>query len=299
MNFLLFNVILLLTGFGALFAFTFGLMACLAPLALFAKWENPPKVLTVPFMGIGAIYQIYFWGFWSAFCVAMVIRFTQKPEVTWDWAYWIAGFMECTSLIGWLAHKERQSSRSLADVRKIEKGTMLYSLVAIAAFLVFAFVPSLASVPYGWALKALGMEMYITEEATSIRIDEVARKSVDGFFAGYEHAVNANKLATTMSSSKDPLGDFEMVKSLFNKSKEQLAQCDKQVLNRIYNGWGDVVSDKLIPAIDFFLAGVKPKGDRTNLARGDALMSEFNIWLQSNRNSLLLQLHERYGYAIK
>jgi hypothetical protein len=79
-------------------------------------------------------YQIYFWGFWSAFCVTITIRFTQKPEITWDWLYWITGFMECTSVIGWLAHKERQGSRSLAEVRGIQRGTMLYSLIAILAF---------------------------------------------------------------------------------------------------------------------------------------------------------------------
>jgi hypothetical protein len=37
-------------------------------------------------------------------------------------------------VIGWLAHKERQGSRSLAEVRGIQRGTMLYSLIAILAF---------------------------------------------------------------------------------------------------------------------------------------------------------------------
>ena len=133
-NFILFNIILLVAGFVAVLILSVGVMACVAPIALFAKSGSPPRVVTLPILGIGAIYQLYVWGGWSAFCVAMTIRFTQKPEVTWDWLYWIAGFMECVLPIAWLAHKEQQGSRSLAEVRGIQKGTMLYSLFAIAAF---------------------------------------------------------------------------------------------------------------------------------------------------------------------
>lgn len=157
MNFILFNVILLFSGFLAVLIFSVGVMACLAPMALFAKSESRTKAVTLPFLGIAAIFQIYFWGLWSAFCVAMTIRFTQNHEVTWDWLYWTTGLMECYSLIGWLAYKEQQSSRSLADVRGIQGGAMLYSLVAVIAFLVFAFNPSLMELPYGWALKSLGV----------------------------------------------------------------------------------------------------------------------------------------------
>jgi hypothetical protein len=71
--------------------FSVGLMVILAPMALFAKSGNPPKAFIFPLMGIAGIYQVYFWSFWSAFCVAMTIRFTQKPEVTWDWLYWLTG----------------------------------------------------------------------------------------------------------------------------------------------------------------------------------------------------------------
>jgi len=157
MNFIIFNVILLFSGFLAVLIFSIGLMACIAPMALFAKSESPPKLVALPFLGIAGIYQIYFWGFWSAFCVAMTIKFTHKPEVTWNWLYWIVGFIWCTSLIGWLAHKEKQSSQSHEEARGIQKGTTLYSLIAIVAFLAFSFFPSLILPPYGWALKAFGL----------------------------------------------------------------------------------------------------------------------------------------------
>jgi hypothetical protein len=151
-------------------------MACIAPMALFAKSESPPKLVALPFLGIAGIYQIYFWGFWSAFCVAMTIKFTHKPEVTWNWLYWIVGFIWCTSLIGWLAHKEKQNSQSQEEARGIQKGTTLYSLIAIVAFLAFSFFPSLTLPPYGWALKAFGLQGYIgTKDSGNAVIAESVR----------------------------------------------------------------------------------------------------------------------------
>ncbi len=176
MNFTLFNIILLFVGFLAVLIFSIGLMACIAPLALFAKSESLPKVVMFFLLSIAGAYQIYFWGFWSAFCVAMTFKFTQKPEVTWDWLYWISGFMWCFSLIGWLAHKEKQSSQSLEESRGIQKGTTRYSLIAIVAFLAFAFFPSLILPLYGWALKPFGLHEYIgTKNATNVEIADPER----------------------------------------------------------------------------------------------------------------------------
>jgi hypothetical protein len=300
MNFILFNIVLFFVGFLAVLIFSIGLMTCSIPMALLSKTENPPKVLMLPLLGIAVVYQIYFWGFWSAFCVAMTIKFTHKPEVTSNWLYWIAGFMWCISLIGWLAHKEKQSSQSLEDARVIRKGTTLYSFIAIVVFLIFALSPSLMLPPYGWALKPLGLRSHSTEKTGGrSEIDEKTRKSVEGFFTGYEYFSSANKLAFAMPSSKDPLGDFENVRTLLIKSKERLSECDVVLLNRIYNGWGDSLSENLIPAIDLLLAGTQPKGDRSNLARSDALIAEYNGWLETNWNKMLPVLNEKYGFDIR
>jgi hypothetical protein len=161
MNFILFNIVLLVAGFPAVFLFSVGLMACMLPMAPFLKSENPPKAVICPIAAIAGAYQIYFWGLWAAFCVAITIRFTQRPEVTWDWLYWICGFMWCGSLIGWLAHKEQQSSATVADARAVQSGTNFYSLVAVAAFLVFAFAPGLAEWPYGWFMNLTGLSKYM------------------------------------------------------------------------------------------------------------------------------------------
>jgi hypothetical protein len=171
MNFILFNVLLLAAGFLAFLIFSVGVMTCLAPLALFAKSESPPTALrvrwplVVPVMGIAGIFQVYLWGLWAAFCVALTIHFTQKPEVTWDWVYWIQGFGGFAGLVGvaaptgmivWLAHKQ-ESSWSAEDARAIRAGILLCSLVNILAFPIFSLNPSLMELPYGWALKPLGV----------------------------------------------------------------------------------------------------------------------------------------------
>ncbi|MFA5858005.1 MAG: hypothetical protein WC955_02950 [Elusimicrobiota bacterium] len=198
-NFIIFNVILLFAGLLALFILSIGVMACIAPMALFAKSENPPKIVTLPLLGIAGAYQIYFWCFWSAFCVAMTFKFTQKPEVTWDWLYWITGFMWCISLISWLAYKEEQSSKSPKESHGIEKGTILYSFIAIIAFLAFAFFPSLILPPYGWALKVFGLH-------------------------GYVGAKNASNKTNTTSNLPEQFVDdritFAQVKQLFNDAMD-------------------------------------------------------------------------------
>lgn len=121
MDFVLFNVSLLVAAFPAVIVFSVGVLACVAPLSLFAKSPNPPKVLTYPFLTLAAGFWVYFWGFWSALCVAITLGFVQKPEVTWDWLYWIAALGWCTSLIGWFAHKERHTSTSIAESQGIQR----------------------------------------------------------------------------------------------------------------------------------------------------------------------------------
>lgn len=161
MNFIFFNVLLLIAGFPAVLFFSFGLMACMIPIAPFLKSKNPGNAVIFPAIALAGGYQVYFWGLWGAFCVAVTMHFTQRPEVTWDWLYWISGFMWCTSLIGWLAQKEQRSSATTAEARGVQSGTTFYSLIAIAAFLVFAFAPNLAEWPYGWFLNLTGLSKYM------------------------------------------------------------------------------------------------------------------------------------------
>lgn len=160
MNFVMFNVSLLLASFPAAIVFSLGVVACLAPLALAGKSEDPPKALVYAVMGLAGGFQIYFWGLWSAICVAVTLRFTAKPAVSWDWLYWVAAFGWCTALIGWFAHKERQASTD-DDTPQQQGGVVMYSLVAIGAFIVFAISPRLTLPVYGWLLGSLGLAKHV------------------------------------------------------------------------------------------------------------------------------------------
>lgn len=300
MNFIIFNGALLLAGIIAISTFSIGLMLLLAPLALFTRSGKRSKAIVLPFVGIVGIFQIYFWGIWAAFCVALTIRFTQKPDVTWDLLYWLAGFGWCISLICWLVHKEMQSSQSPEEAQGIQKGTILYSLIAIVAFLFFAFAPSYILPPYGFLMKPLGLESHIVLRNTNrSEIDATVSKTIEAFFDGYDYFVSAGKLARGMASSKDHLGDIEKARTLMDKSKDRLSECDIELLNKLYDGWGNIVSNKFIPAIDLLLSGIQPEGNRNDLARGDALMAELDEYVRNNWSKILVTLNEKYGYEIR
>lgn len=221
MNFIIFNSYLTFSWIIAIFIFSIGLIALFALLTLFKNFDNLPKAIVFPFTGIAGIYQIYFWGLWSAFCVSLVIKFTQKPSVTWDWLYWIMGFIWCVSPIGWLGFKEERLSQSREEVRGVQKGTMLYSLITIIAFLVFAFSPSLMLPPYGWTLKPLGLQNYIADKISdSAEIAEKTRLTVEAFLEAREGVIDASELMRRIPFSKTPRDDYQKAVTLLDESKK-------------------------------------------------------------------------------
>ena len=131
------------------------------------------------------------------------------------------------------------------------------------------------------------------------KIDDETRHSIEGFFKGYDHFVSASNLLRGLLSSKDPLGDSEKAMSLLNKTKESLLECNPELLNKAYSGWGDIVSNKFIPSINIYLAGTGAKGNKNNLAKADTLIVEVGTWLENNQSELLLSLKKKYGYEIK
>ena len=150
------------TSWLGLMIFSLGVFACMLPLFPFLRGDNPnpPKLITFTTIFLAALYQIYFWGLWSSYCVAVVMRFTQKTEVTSDWLYWVCGFMWCSALIGWLSAKEQQG-QTLKNAQATQRGTLLYKSLAIVAFAMFALYPSLCELPYGWFFKLTGLSDYI------------------------------------------------------------------------------------------------------------------------------------------
>ncbi len=164
MNFIFFNGQLLFSGIVAIIIFSIGLMVSIAPLYILSKIKKLPTIVTYPFIALIAIYQVYFWGLWSAYCVVQTIKFTQLSEVTWDWLYWIFCFMWCIALISWFSNKETQCSQSCEEIGEIQKGSSFYTVIATVAFFIFTFAPSFILLPYGWFFKTIGMQNYIISE---------------------------------------------------------------------------------------------------------------------------------------
>lgn len=299
MDYFIFNGLLLMSAFIALLLFSFGVMTFLSQLAFLAKSDPPSNIRIYPLRGIAGIAQLFFWGLWSALCVVITITYVQRPGVTWQWLYWVTGFMWCTSLMGWLVHKERPSGRSPSDVPNVRKGSTAYASITIVAFIVFAYSPTLIAPPFGWILKPLGLyENSVPQRPVNSQIDPTVRQSIEAFFAGYQLFNTANKISQELEYSQDRSSELEKVKDLLNNSKNRLAECDTQILNKIYDGWGDAVSEKFIPAISLIVSGLKTEADRSDMIRGDALMSELGIWLQNNWDGILLTLSDRYDLDI-
>ena len=186
MNFVTYNLLILAASVPALIIFSVGVMGLLSPLSLFPRAERFPKAVVLPITTLAGLYQIYFWGLWSAFIVALTYRYTIRPEVTWDWMYFICGFTWCTALIGWLSHKERLSSKSLEEEQGIVSGTLMYSTVALMAYIVFAIWPHLMLAPFGWALDLLGMTKYVAADPFVV----VCPQPIPEFTLGYNSNPN-------------------------------------------------------------------------------------------------------------
>ena len=139
-------------------------MGLLSPLSLLSKSEGFRKAIVLPISGLAGLYQIYFWALWSAFVVALTYKYTIRPEVTWDWLFFVSGFMWSLAPVGWLSFKEQQSSESLKETRGIVSGTFMYSTIAALAYIVFAIWPYLMLVPFGWALELMGLTKYFAAD---------------------------------------------------------------------------------------------------------------------------------------
>ena len=138
--------------FVCLILFSFVVVATLAPLAISVKSQSVARILAMPVMIASGLAQVYFWGFWVAFCSGFATKYATMPTVSYRWLYYVTAFFFCTGPLGYLSHKESQTAQSSLEQRGIARGTLLYSLVAIAAFFVFRVWPGLVEWPYGWAL---------------------------------------------------------------------------------------------------------------------------------------------------
>jgi len=134
----------------------FGLIAVIAPFGLVVKAaESRPtlaKIFAVPFTIVAGGFQFYFWGGWSAFCVALADKYVARPETSAHWLYWTVAFLSCTSPLAYLTSQEMQTSQSANEARGTQRGGCMYSIAAMLAFFLFFVWRDGRELLYGWAL---------------------------------------------------------------------------------------------------------------------------------------------------
>jgi hypothetical protein len=130
---------------------------------------------------------------------------------------------------------------------------------------------------------------------------EVINNNVLGFFNGLQHLRQSNELIQTMPKMLDLQAAqalFDKTKIMLSQAKESFSQCDTLLLNSIYPGWGDILSQKLLPGLNFYLT--MQLNDNTDAPeRGDALMQEVNVWWKNNSEKLINKLKTGYGFNIE
>lgn len=130
-------------------------------------------------------------------------------------------------------------------------------------------------------------------------LDEVTDRSINSFFAATSSIGGAESLLKNILVSEDFLSDWEDIKLLLRNSQTRLAEVDITVLNSIYDGWGDIVDNALIPAVDFYVAGIDNDFEEVYFARADAMIVRYSNWIQENAQALLLELHDSFGFEIR
>src|SRR5262245_9937381 len=88
-------------------------------LALAATEKHPilKRLLALPLTTIPGVLQLYFWGGWSAFCVALAHKYTSAQMSSWHWVYWLVALASCISPLAWLTQQESIGAKSSSEVR--------------------------------------------------------------------------------------------------------------------------------------------------------------------------------------
>jgi hypothetical protein len=92
--------------------------------------------------------QAYFWGIWAAYCSVMARSWA--ASATYPIVYYFFVLSACASPITWMSQKEMATARSAAEALGIVRGTVLYSLIAVVAYLIFTIWPTTRETIYGW-----------------------------------------------------------------------------------------------------------------------------------------------------
>ncbi len=258
---------------------------------LFAAGQKTKNaILTACGFIVAALGQLYVVGAYTVYVVGLLRWFSEgRPDVP-TWPLWIAAFFHSGAAPAY-GMKERPEEPTA------QHHTLgLVALLATAVFFIVAFAPNTLKPVYGWVPLYDAMlhppSTSNAEPATEYTLTKKQRKSVQAFFAGYQHLQDIQILVKGLPNSRNPTEDLRHIESLNNKALERLAESDIELLNSIQPGWGSIVTDKFIPALEKMQSGTKPGGDRGDLVRADALLATFDSWLRANWNQIAQKVGE-------
>ena len=92
--------------------------------------------------------QAYFWAGWAASCASAAASWSVGSPV--PWLYHVVAFTTSYAPIGWFPHKEMAMTRSAHEQRGIQRGTVLYGIITMVAYIVFTINPGLRRAIFGW-----------------------------------------------------------------------------------------------------------------------------------------------------
>lgn len=139
--------------------FPIGLLMVMWPLAKIQtgfKIEKMPMFFMVFPLFIAGLYYV---GLGAAITTGLAFKFTAKPQVHFDWIYWILALF--TAVISVSGHGNSPSFNIPAREQELEAVRKIWDIakiVMLILFFLFAFHPDLAKVPYGWILALLKLD---------------------------------------------------------------------------------------------------------------------------------------------
>lgn len=265
---------------------------------------------------LAAVGQSFVVGAYAVFVVAIVRWFgAARPDIPL-WPLWIAA----------LIHSAAAPTYAMKEVS--EEPTAQHETLGLAAlagtgtFLLAVFSPLLLSFLYGWVplfgflstvpaskptdpARQAAVDVPVPPASVPVTAPPVAappstvvpapalgRRSVESFFRGYKYLQILNTLQRSLKTSKDPMGDRERILELLRAALRSFEEVDPSELNGIHPEWGSVTVNYVVPGIRKLLSGALPEGDRADLARGDAMLAEYDSWLERNWNAIAAKVDE-------
>ena len=103
--------------------------------------------------------------------------------------------------------------------------------------------------------------------------------SVKAFFIS-QQLFNAGNEAVKEKTSQSSKAAYQFMKS----ARDNVLKCNAEELNAVYAGWGTIVRDKFIPALDVIIEMMDEKlnADPKELAKGEILLQEYFDWSEAH-----------------